>query len=110
MSVRPVERKSAAMEQTGATAAQAGSGGGGRRGRGMTDSAPRGIVVLMFTDIEDSSPLWEQMGDRFRPVLQRHNQLIRERIQAWDGYEVKSQGDSFMVAFPRGTDAVQSAL
>ena len=48
----------------------------------MTEGAPRGIVVLMFTDIEDSSPLWEQLGDRFRPVLQRHNQLIRERIQA----------------------------
>jgi predicted ATPase/class 3 adenylate cyclase len=76
----------------------------------MADRAPEGIITLMFTDIKGSTGLWETMGDRFRPVLDRHNGLIRELIQRWDGYEVKSQGDSFMVAFGRATDAVQCAL
>jgi predicted ATPase/class 3 adenylate cyclase/Flp pilus assembly protein TadD len=73
-------------------------------------AAPTGVLTLMFTDIEDSTALWERMGDSFRPVLDRHNQLIREILSRWDGYEVKSQGDSFMVAFQRSTDAVHCAL
>jgi predicted ATPase/class 3 adenylate cyclase len=76
----------------------------------MTEGAPTGIITLMFTDIEDSTALWERMGERFRPVLDRHNERIRALISQWEGYEVKSQGDSFMVAFGRGTDAVQCAL
>src|SRR5262245_20770670 len=71
---------------------------------------PRAIVVLMFTDMEDSTGLWERLGDRFRGVQERHSELIRYRIGSWDGCEVKVQGYSFMVAFERGTDAVQCAL
>jgi predicted ATPase/class 3 adenylate cyclase/Tfp pilus assembly protein PilF len=76
----------------------------------MADVAPTGTVTLMFTDIQDSTTLWERLGDAFRPILDAHNRLIREMIERWDGYEVKSQGDSFMVAFERGTDALQCAI
>jgi predicted ATPase/class 3 adenylate cyclase/Tfp pilus assembly protein PilF len=76
----------------------------------MPDSVPTGIVSLMFTDIEDSSGFWDRMGDAFQPLLTRHDRLVREAIACWGGYEVKAQGDSFMVAFARGTDAVQCAL
>lgn len=76
----------------------------------MAATAPNGVITLVFTDIQDSTGLWERLGDRFRPILDRHNDLIRERIECWDGYEVKSQGDSFMIAFMRGTDAVQCSL
>ncbi|MFQ5808458.1 MAG: adenylate/guanylate cyclase domain-containing protein [Armatimonadota bacterium] len=76
----------------------------------MAERAPTGVITLMFTDIQDSTALWDRMGDAFRPVLDRHNELVRELIGRWDGYEVKSQGDSFMVAFARATDAVQCAV
>src|SRR5687768_8173743 len=76
----------------------------------MDDTAPTGVITLMFTDIQASTVLWERLGDAFRPVLGRHNELIRDRVREWDGYEVKSQGDSFMVAFKRGTDAIQCAV
>lgn len=76
----------------------------------MPTPAPTGILTLMFTDIQGSTELWERLGDTFRPVLDRHNLLIHEAIEGWDGYEVKSQGDSFMVAFSRATDAVQCCL
>jgi len=75
----------------------------------MTVSAPTGIITLLFTDIQDSTSLWEAMGDGFRPVLDRHNSLIRDCIQRRHGYEVKSQGDSFMIAFSHPTDAVRCA-
>jgi predicted ATPase/class 3 adenylate cyclase len=76
----------------------------------MATEFPTGIVTLAFTDIEGSSALWERMQDRFRPVLDRHNDLLRQLLQRWDGYEVKTQGDSFMVAFRRATDAVEWAV
>ncbi len=76
----------------------------------MAITPPTGIITLMFTDIQGSTALWERLGDAFRLVLERHNHLLRERIQFWDGYEVKTQGDSFMVAFARATDAVECAL
>jgi predicted ATPase/class 3 adenylate cyclase len=76
----------------------------------VADTAPTGIITLMFTDIQDSTLLWERMSDQFRPVLDRHNELVRECTQRWEGYEVKSHGDSFMLAFERATDAIQCAL
>src|SRR5207244_2298203 len=62
------------------------------------------------TDIQDSTPLWERLGDAFPPVLERHNRIVAEAVARWDGFEVKRQGDSFMVAFERGTDAAQCAI
>src|SRR4051794_36964903 len=76
----------------------------------MAGSIPTGVVTLMFTDIQDSTSLWERMGDGFRPVLEQHNQIISERVRRWGGCEIKSHGDSFMVAFERGTDAVHCAV
>jgi predicted ATPase/class 3 adenylate cyclase len=76
----------------------------------MASAAPNGIVSLMFTDIEGSTPLWEQHGERFRAVLARHDALVRAVLQQWDGYEVRTQGDSFFAAFQRATDAVFCAV
>ncbi|HVF11029.1 MAG TPA: adenylate/guanylate cyclase domain-containing protein, partial [Abditibacteriaceae bacterium] len=72
----------------------------------MVSAPPTGIITLMFTDIQASTALWEKMGEGFRPVLRRHNELIREFAQRWDGYEIKNQGDSFMIAFARASDAI----
>jgi predicted ATPase/class 3 adenylate cyclase len=76
----------------------------------MARTAPTGIITLLLLDIQDSTPLWEKMGDRFRPVLDRHDQIARARIERWEGFEVKNRGDGFMVAFKRATDAIQCAL
>jgi class 3 adenylate cyclase len=64
----------------------------------------------MFTDIQGSTELWERMGTRFQAVLERHNDLLREVLKRWHGYEVKTQGDSFMISFNRATDAVHCAI
>ncbi|MBX3475014.1 MAG: tetratricopeptide repeat protein [Planctomycetes bacterium] len=66
---------------------------------------PSGTVTLVFTDIQDSSRLWEKHGRLFEPVLALHNQLMRAQITAHEGYEVKTEGDAFMVAF---ADALQA--
>ena len=61
--------------------------------------APTGTVVLVFTDVQSSTQLWEQCGEAMQAALDVHNQVLRARLATTSGYEVKTQGDSFMVAF-----------
>jgi class 3 adenylate cyclase/predicted ATPase len=71
---------------------------------------PTGTVTLLFTDIVHSSRLWEQHGDRFIPVWQAHDAILRDAIARHHGHEVKSEGDAFMVAFADAADALNCAL
>ena len=74
-------------------------------------AAPDGTVTILFTDIEGSTPLNERLGDqRWMGVLREHNGLVREQLQAHDGYEVKTEGDGFMVAFGSARKALQCAI
>jgi class 3 adenylate cyclase len=70
-----------------------------------------GKVTLMFSDIEDSTPLTERLGDeRWVEVLREHNAIFREHIAAHAGHEVKTIGDAFMVAFPSAEQALACAV
>src|SRR5262249_8821082 len=71
---------------------------------------PTGVVTMLFTDIEGSSRLWEQHGDAFIPVWQTHDAVLRDAFARFGGYEVKSEGDSFMVAFSDAKDALHCAI
>ena len=72
--------------------------------------APAGDVTLMFTDIEGSTRGWATYESRFHSALLRHNELIRRAIVDCNGYEVKTIGDAFMVAFADPRDAAFCAL
>lgn len=91
------------------TAAMA-SGTGSRRHGLIDDRAPRGMVTLVFTDIEGSTALWEREPRGMRLALDLHNSAMRHALEAHDGYEVKTQGDSFMVAFTSEINAVSWCL
>jgi class 3 adenylate cyclase len=74
-------------------------------------SAPDGTVTLLFSDIENSSGLTERLGDaRWLELLGAHNTIVRAQVDEHGGYEVKSQGDGFMVAFPTARQAVLCAI
>jgi class 3 adenylate cyclase len=74
-------------------------------------AAPDGKVTLMFSDIEDSTPLAERLGDAaWVALLHEHNAIIREQIAAHNGYEVKTIGDAFMVAFQSAEKALRCAV
>ena len=74
-------------------------------------AAPDGTVTILFSDIEDSTLLTERLGDeRWLEVLRAHNGVFRERLRAHDGYEVKSQGDGFMLVFPDPAGALRCAI
>jgi predicted ATPase/class 3 adenylate cyclase len=70
---------------------------------------PQGRVTLMFTDVEGSTARWEQYGARYGEALQLYEELTRSCIAAHHGWEVKTVGDSFMVAFSHPADAVRCA-
>ncbi len=83
-------------------------------GNGQSKSSPRhlptGTVTLLFTDIEESTYLLQQLGDRYAGVLAECRRLLRATFQEWNGHEVDTQGDSFFVAFARATDAVLAVV
>jgi len=74
-------------------------------------AAPDGTVTVMFTDIEDSTGLTERLGDtRWMELLREHNAIVRRQLHAHGGFEVKHQGDGFMVAFASARRAVRCAI
>jgi serine/threonine protein kinase/predicted ATPase len=76
----------------------------------VRDHAPDGKVTLVFTDIEGSSSLWDRAPRSMRSALDMHNAVLREALHSAGGYEVKTQGDSFMVAFDDSLRAIQWCL
>jgi class 3 adenylate cyclase len=76
-----------------------------------THAAPDGTVTIMFSDIEDSTVLTERLGDdAWQQLLRKHNALIREQLRAYGGYEVKTMGDGFMVAFQSAKRGLECAM
>jgi predicted ATPase/class 3 adenylate cyclase len=73
-------------------------------------TAADGTVTIMFSDIVGSTAMTERLGDRrWIEVLREHNRIVRDAISAYDGFEVKAQGDGFMVAFASASRAVECA-
>ncbi|CAG8480681.1 9918_t:CDS:2, partial [Scutellospora calospora] len=68
---------------------------------------PTGQIALVFTDIKNSTFLWETMPEEaMRSAIKSHNNIMRRHLRNIGGYEVKTEGDAFMVSFP----TVASAL
>jgi predicted ATPase len=70
---------------------------------------PTGTVTFLFTDIEGSTLLLQELGDRYAEVLAEHRRVLRDSWREHEGVEVDTQGDAFFVAFSRATDAVAAA-
>ena len=70
---------------------------------------PSGLVTFAFTDIEGSTQLFRRIGDRYPVLLERHREILRA---AWSdsGWEVKTEGDSFFVAFADPIAAISACV
>jgi class 3 adenylate cyclase len=74
-------------------------------------AARDGTVTILFSDIEDSTAMNEELGDRaWLRILGAHDSIVRDRVGEHDGHVVKSQGDGFMVAFASPEEAVRCAI
>ncbi len=71
---------------------------------------PSGTVTFLFTDIEGSTKLLDQLGDAYADALDDHRRALRDAFTTHAGVEVDMQGDAFFVAFARASDAASAAL
>ncbi|KAJ9471637.1 Adenylate cyclase [Diplonema papillatum] len=69
-----------------------------------------GAAALVFTDIKSSTATWDAEPAAMKQALRIHNKVLRATIAQFDGYEVKTVGDSFMVAFESFDAAVRFGL
>jgi class 3 adenylate cyclase len=73
-------------------------------------AAPDGQVTILFSDIENSTLITERLGDaRWLQVLRAHNSVFRGQVSEHGGFEVKNQGDGFMLVFPDPRRAIECA-
>lgn len=77
----------------------------------MTDPGhPTGQVTFLFTDIEGSTTLVDQLGTTaWRPLLERHRALIRDALAEHAGVEIQTEGDAFFAVFRNAADAAAAA-
>ncbi|CAG9583854.1 receptor-type adenylate cyclase a-like protein [Leishmania major strain Friedlin] len=66
-------------------------------------------VTLIFTDIESSTALWATAPQAMSSAVALHHKLIRQLVIKYKCYEVKTIGDSFMIACKQPFAAVQLA-
>jgi class 3 adenylate cyclase len=72
---------------------------------------PGGTITFVFTDIEGSTRLLQELGDEaYGRVSGDHRRLVRETFAARGGTEIDTQGDAFFFSFPRARDAVAAAV
>src|SRR3954447_19984021 len=70
---------------------------------------PEGVVTFVFTDIEGSTKLLQQVGDSYADLLGTHRRLLRSSFAAYGGSEVDTQGDAFFFAFASPQAAIEAA-
>ena len=76
----------------------------------MRADLPTGTVTFLFTDIEGSTRLIEELGeDSYVEALAEHRRVLREAFRAQGGVEVDTQGDAFLYAFADAGAALAAA-
>ncbi|TID18625.1 hypothetical protein CANINC_003875 [Pichia inconspicua] len=67
---------------------------------------PTGDLAMVFTDIKNSTLLWDNYPAAMRSAIKVHNAIMRRQLRIIGGYEVKTEGDAFIVSFPTPTAAL----
>ena len=73
-------------------------------------SLPTGTVTFLITDIQGSTRLLLDLGERYAEVLQRHHDLLRQAVAGAGGTTVSTAGDSVFAVFPSAGAAVAAAV
>src|SRR4051812_2679766 len=89
----------------------AGAAGPGGGDAGMS-TVPTGTVTLLLADVEGSTRLWEGEPEAMADAVARLDRVVAEVVDTHNGVRPVEQGegDSFVIAFARASDAVAAAL
>src|ERR1700761_5022276 len=79
---------------------------------GVSGLLPTGTVTLLLADVENSTGLWEAQPEAMTAAFARLDRVLSDLLGAHGGVRPVEQGegDSFVVAFARATDAVATAV
>ena len=74
-------------------------------------SADRNLATILFTDIEDSTRQMTEMGDkRWSEKMNRHDKIMQDTIEHFNGRLVKSTGDGVLAVFDGPARSIESAI
>jgi predicted ATPase/class 3 adenylate cyclase len=82
----------------------------GRVAAGTGPPPPSGTVTLLFTDVENSTRLWEADSESMGTALIRHEEIVHSAVGDAGGYVFKTVGDAFCASFPTPQQAVGAAV
>ena len=71
---------------------------------------PSGTITFLFTDIEGSTRLIQELPEHYDALFAAHDELVRRAIEQAGGTEVRTEGDSFFVVFTSASNAVRAAV
>ncbi len=79
---------------------------------GVSELVPTGTVTLLLADVEGSTRLWETQPDEMTAAFATLDRVLAELVGTHGGVRPVEQGegDSFVIAFGRASDAIACAL
>jgi predicted ATPase/class 3 adenylate cyclase len=75
-----------------------------------SSALPTGTVTFLFTDIEGSTRLLQQLGDAYPGILSEHHRLLREAVESAGGVAIGSEGDSLFASFASAPSGLAAAV
>jgi predicted ATPase/class 3 adenylate cyclase len=76
----------------------------------MVKTLPTGTITFLFTDIEGSTLLLQELGDRYADVLREHGEIVRRALEREGGAELGTEGDSFFAVFASPAAAIRAVV
>jgi predicted ATPase/class 3 adenylate cyclase len=76
----------------------------------MTSEPSLDALTFVFTDLESSTRLWERFPEAMNGAMERHDAILQEAVEDFDGRVVKIMGDGVMAVFSSAADAVEACL
>jgi predicted ATPase/class 3 adenylate cyclase len=70
---------------------------------------PTGTVSFLFTDIEGSTKLLEELGEVYVDLLEEHHLVLQDAIEEAGGIRVSTEGDGAFGVFSSANDAIEAA-
>ena len=67
-------------------------------------------ATLVLTDIEGSTELWEWDAGSMMLAVSLHDRILRSQLSRFNGFEVSTEGDAFLMVFHEPADAIGWAL
>lgn len=69
------------------------------------------VLTILFTDIENSTKLREELGERgFNKLLEKHDSILLPLIEKHNGLFIKNIGDSILSIFAQPSDAIECSI